>query len=184
MSLGQASCMSHLQGRQRHKRSGTAHYCSALWKAVFGGAVCVDRGAKCWSVCAKRGKIFSHVFLAMRKRSRSIKMVVLGKKRPWLLWSFNGRPTTRTRNGCHCRVCKRRLCVTTLHVILKSGRLEKWSGQSRTSRTGGAALDLWSGTPSDRMQSVTSINHYWYIYHCQLISFQSQLEFLCGRLCV
>ena len=34
---------------------------------------------------------------------------------------------------------KRRLCVTTLHVILKSGRLEKWSGQSRTSRTGGAA---------------------------------------------
>ena len=34
---------------------------------------------------------------------------------------------------------KRRLCVTTLHVILKSGQLEKWSGQSRTSRTGGAA---------------------------------------------
>ena len=34
---------------------------------------------------------------------------------------------------------KRKLCVTTLHVILKSGRLEKWSGQSRTSRTGGAA---------------------------------------------
>ena len=37
---------------------------------------------------------------------------------------------------------KRRLCVTTLHVILKSGRLEKWSGQSRTSRTGGAAPEL------------------------------------------
>ena len=32
---------------------------------------------------------------------------------------------------------KRRL--TTLHVILQSGRLEKWSGQSRTSRTGSAA---------------------------------------------
>ena len=50
-------------------------------------------------------KNFSHVFSAMRKRSRNIKMAVLGKKRPWLLWSFNGRPTTRTRNRCHCRVC-------------------------------------------------------------------------------
>ena len=56
---------------------------------------------------AERGKNFSHVFSAMRKRSRSIKMAVLGKKIPWLLWSFNGRPTTRTRNRC----------VTTLHVI-------------------------------------------------------------------
>ena len=45
------------------------------------------------------GENFSHVFL---ERSRSIQMAVLGKKRPWLLWSFNGRPTTRTRNRCHC----------------------------------------------------------------------------------
>ena len=66
------------------------------------GGLLVGRGAKRRSVRAKRGKIFSHVFLAMRKRSRSIKMAVLGKKRPWLLWSFNDRPTTRTRNS---RVC-------------------------------------------------------------------------------
>ena len=43
--------------------------------------MCVDRGAKCRSVRAKRGKKNSHVFLAMRKRSRSIKMAVLGKKK-------------------------------------------------------------------------------------------------------
>ena len=92
---------SNLQGRQRHKRSDTAHYRGTLLKAVPGGAVRVDRGVKRRSVRAKRvKKIFWHVFLAMRKRSRSIKMAVLGKKRPWLLWSFNG--TTRTRNGCHC----------------------------------------------------------------------------------
>ena len=86
------------QGRQRHKRSGR----SALRKAVPGGR------SACWQrreapICPRKArKKFSHVFLAMRKRSRSIKMAVLGKKRPWLLWSFNGRPTTRTRNS---RVC-------------------------------------------------------------------------------
>ena len=37
-------------------------------------------------ICPREaGKKFSHVFC--------IKMAVLGKKRPWLLWSFNGRPT-------------------------------------------------------------------------------------------
>ena len=53
------------QGRQWHKRSGTAHYRSALRKAVPGGRSeqRVGRGAKRRSVRAKRGKIFSHVFL-------------------------------------------------------------------------------------------------------------------------
>ena len=70
-----------LQGRQRHKRSGTAHahYRSALRKAVPGGALRVGSGARSVE------KIFR---MPMRKRSRSIKMAVLGKKRPWLLVEF------------------------------------------------------------------------------------------------
>ena len=86
------------QGRQRHRKGGTAHNRSTPPKAVPAGVLCVRRGVK-------RGKKFSHVFLAMRKRSRSIQTAVLGKKRPWLVWSINGRPRTRTRNRCHCRVC-------------------------------------------------------------------------------
>ena len=80
-----------IQGRQRHRKGGTAHNRSTPLKAVPGGALCVG-GAKCRSVRAKRGKKFSHVFLAKRKRSRSIQTAVLGKKRPWLVWSINGRP--------------------------------------------------------------------------------------------
>ena len=67
-------------------------------------------------------KNFSHVFSAMRKRSRSIKMAVLGKKRPWLLWSTGvsmvgpqlGRETDAVAESAYIS----RLCVTTLHVIL------------------------------------------------------------------
>ena len=46
------------QGWQRHKRSGMAHYHSALRKSVPRGALGVGRGAKRQSVRAKRGKIF------------------------------------------------------------------------------------------------------------------------------
>ena len=45
---------------------------------------------------------------------------------------------------------KRRLCVTTLHVILKSGRLEKWSGfggPAKAGPAGPAAPPLYSDSP-------------------------------------
>ena len=46
-------------------------------------ALCVLTEAQSADLFApKCRKCFSHVFLAMRKRSRSIKMAVLGKKRP------------------------------------------------------------------------------------------------------
>ena len=51
------------QGRQRHKRSGTAHYHSALQKAVPGGR------SGCWQRCEvaicprkARKKIFAYFF--------------------------------------------------------------------------------------------------------------------------
>ena len=49
------------QGRQRHRKGGTAHNRSALLKAVPQGGLCVCRGAKRRSVRAKRGNVFSHV---------------------------------------------------------------------------------------------------------------------------
>ena len=45
-----------------------------------------------------------------------IQTAILGKKRHWLVWRINGRPTTRTRNRCHCRVC-----VINYQVGSKSG---------------------------------------------------------------
>ena len=99
--------ISVLQGQQRHRKSGMVHYCSTPAKAVPKG----DHPHEAQ-------KMFSHIFfIAMRKHSRSIQMA---RKRPWLVWSFNGRPT---RNRCHCRVCViirlstramcHRLCETT-----------------------------------------------------------------------
>ena len=56
-----------------------------------GGALrteCVGRGVKRRSVRASEFFFHNHVFLAMRKRSRSIKMAVLGKKRSWAAVEF------------------------------------------------------------------------------------------------
>ena len=58
----------HIHGRQRQRKSGTAHHCSAPWKAVPGGALCLCIGAR-HAKCVRK---ILHVFLAMRKCSHSI----------------------------------------------------------------------------------------------------------------
>ena len=117
------ACVKGLQGRQRHRKGGTAHNRSAPPKAVPGGAPCVCRGDKRQSVCVKRSsvrakrgkKIFACIFSDEEALS-CIQTAVLGKKRPWLVWSINGRPRTKTRNRCQCRVC-----VINYQVGSKSG---------------------------------------------------------------
>ena len=80
------------------------------------GALRLHRGAK-------RGNKFSHVFLAMRKHFRSIQIAVLGKKRPWLVWSFNGSPELGRETDAIAEsayTIERRLCVSACDIIIRS----------------------------------------------------------------
>ena len=56
MVSGLLHALLHMQGWQRHKRSGTAHYHSALRKAVPGGC------SGCWQRREARKNFFACIF--------------------------------------------------------------------------------------------------------------------------